>query len=48
MDTTNKSITIDKALNLLYTIKDKGDNVLKAIELLEREHLDILLLDLPQ
>jgi hypothetical protein len=48
MKNTNhiKSREIDKALNLLYVVKDKSDNVIKAIELLENEQLDLLLLDL--
>jgi hypothetical protein len=41
-----KSREIDKALNLLYIIKDKSENVIKAIELLENEQLNLLLLDL--
>jgi hypothetical protein len=50
MKTTNqiKSVAIDKVLGLLYVVKDKSDNVIKAIEVLENEQLDLLLLDLPK
>lgn len=48
METTNqnRSKAIDEVLNTLYIIKDKSDNIIKAIELLEEEQLDLLLLDL--
>lgn len=41
-----KMKSIDNILTTLYAMKDKSENLIKVIQLLEDEQLDILLLDL--